>query len=114
NVPGAQIVSGSTAEFSMKGSRIEYRGDATVRDVNLQQVAEAFNVPALANDRYASNLNGHVTASGTGTTPREMEPTATGRLTNSSILGGRIPELDFEAQFSKDTAHVTADARFAE
>ena len=36
--------------------------------------------PALATEQYASTLNGHVTASGRGTTPQTMEVTADGTL----------------------------------
>src|SRR5581483_4654621 len=41
-VPGARIAQGSTIGFSMKGKEIGYSADATVADVDLQRIGQAF------------------------------------------------------------------------
>ena len=71
-------------------------------------------MPALADDRYKSVINGHVTAEGKGTTPAALTLTAGGTLNDSSILGGTISQLSFTADVAGDTAHVTASGEFAE
>jgi translocation and assembly module TamB len=112
-VAGASIEPGSTIAFSLRGQDVEYSTDATVRELDLQRVGEAFRIPALAADRYASRINGHVVATGRGTTPKALEITANGTLTDTSILGGRIPQLAFDASMSGDTAHLNADGAFS-
>ena len=42
-----------------------------------------------------------------------MDVTASGTLNDSSILGGTIPQLAFDAAVAHDTAHVKADGSFA-
>ena len=42
-----------------------------------------------------------------------MDVTASGTLTDSSILGGAIPQLAFDAALARDTAHVKADGSFS-
>jgi len=108
-VAGAEIAEGSTASFTLDGTRVSYSADATVANLDLQRVGREFNVPALATERYASTINGHVAADGTGTGPREMNVTGRGTLSDTSILGGHIPELTFEARLAEDTAHLTAN-----
>src|SRR4051812_10920091 len=112
-VGDARIAAGSTAGATINGADIAFRADASVSDLDLQQIGDQFRVPALANQRYKSRINGHVAASGRGTDPQSMDVTANGTLTDTSILGGTIPQLAFDASLSADTAHVKADGRFS-
>src|SRR5207237_3619537 len=112
-VAGAEIAAGSTAGVTMKGDDLAYRADVTVADVDLQRLGGEFKVPALAADRYKSRINGHVTASGRGTKPADLDVTATGALTDTTIMGGTVPLLEFDAAMAHDTAHVKAHGTFS-
>jgi autotransporter translocation and assembly factor TamB len=111
---GATIAGGSTAGFTMNGKAIGYSADATVEHLDLQRVGREFNVPALADDKYKSTINAHLVANGSGTTPKEMDLTARGSFTDTTLMGGTIPQLDFDATLANDTAHVKANGRFAD
>ena len=113
-VPGARIAQGSTAGVTIQGKALSYRADATVNDLDLQKVGEAFTVPAIADARYQSAINAHVTAEGSGTIPKEMHVTASGSIMESTVMGGRIPQLAFDATVADDTAHVSAHGTFAD
>src|SRR5439155_18684809 len=121
-VAGAHIAQGSTAGFTFAGAPapstrpadIGYTTDVTVSDVDLQRVGQAFNVPALDADRYKSSVNAHLTARGTGTDPKALNVTASGAIADSTVLGGRIPNLTFDANVANDTAHVKANGAFAD
>ena len=111
---GATIAEGSTAGFTMNGKEIGYSADATVSDVDLERIGGAFEVSALASDRYKSRINAHLVANGRGTTPKEMDLEARGSITDTTLMGGTIPQLDFEAVLGGDTAREKADGRFAD
>ena len=111
---GATIAGGSTAGFTMNGKTIGYSADATVQNLDLQRVGREFNVAALADDKYRSTINAHLIANGSGTTPKEMNLTARGSFTDTTLMGGTIPQLDFDATLADDTAHVKANGRFAD
>jgi hypothetical protein len=111
-IAGAKVAAGGTAGFSVKGRDIGYKADAMVTDLDLQRIGTEFGVPALATDRYRSAINGHIVAQGRGTTPKEIDLTASGTLTDSSILGGRIPQVAFDAAIARDTVHVKANGSF--
>ncbi|OLC74515.1 MAG: hypothetical protein AUH72_21605 [Acidobacteria bacterium 13_1_40CM_4_65_8] len=111
-IAGAQIARGSTASFSVNGSDIGYSADANVSNLDLQRIGQELNVPALATDRYKSTINGHVIANGRGTTPETIDVTANGTLTDTAILGGRIPQMTFDAAIAHETVHVQANGAF--
>jgi autotransporter translocation and assembly factor TamB len=113
-VAGARIAEGSTASFELAGKDLSYHTDATVSDLDLQRVGEQFKLAPLATPRYKSAINGHVTASVRGTTPREMALTASGTLNDTTISGGRIPQLGFDVAMVRDVAQVRANGTFAD
>ncbi|MFN7915041.1 MAG: translocation/assembly module TamB domain-containing protein [Vicinamibacterales bacterium] len=113
-VPGARIAGGSTAGLMMSGPALSYRADAVIGDLDLRQVGDAFDVPALDDARYQSAINAHVSASGSGTTLKDLDVRADGTLTDSTLMGGQVPDLQFSAAIENDTAHVRATGRIAD
>jgi hypothetical protein len=111
-IAGAKIAKGSTAEFSVSGDDVAYAVDATVSDLDLERVGRAFNVAALAEERYRSSINGHVVARGRGADPQRLDVTANGALTDTTLLGGAIPALTFDVALAEDTVHVKANGTF--
>ena len=111
-VAGAGIAARSSAGVTAVGGDISYRADATVAHLNLQRIGEQFQAPALGTDRVKSSINGRIVATGHGTNPAEMDLTATGTLTDSSILEGTIPQVTFDAALASDTVHVKATGSF--
>ncbi len=107
-VAGAHIAGTSTAGITIDGGDVGYRLDATVADLDLRRVGEQFRVAALAEDRYQSVVNGHIGASGRGTTAATMDVRANGTLSDTTILGGTIRQLAFDAALAHDTAHLKA------
>lgn len=112
--PGVRIEAGSTAGVTMHGAALAYRADVHLADVNLEEAGRAFEVPALADARYASRINAHITARGTGTTLKDLAVTASGALSDSDLLGGNLPQLTFDAVVADETARVTAQGSFAD
>ena len=113
-VAGVGIAGGGTAQFSIRGQAVAYQADATVAGLDLQRVGRAFQVPALQTDRYESALNGHVQMSGHLKGVKDMEVTATGTLIDSTILGGRLPQMSFAIASTNDTVHVKANGTFVD
>jgi autotransporter translocation and assembly factor TamB len=113
-VAGARIAGGSTAGVSMHGKEIGYSADARVEDLDLQRIGREFEIPSLAVDRYKSAINAHLVANGHGATPQDMDLAAKGTLTDSAILGGRIPQLAFDATVAHDAARVKTNGSFAD
>jgi autotransporter translocation and assembly factor TamB len=113
-VAGARIENGSRVAVDMRGKDISYDADVTVNSADLQRFGQAFNVPALATDRYKTDLDAHVMANGSGTTLQDLNVKASGTISDSTLMGGRVPQLSFDATVANDAAHVAANGSFAE
>jgi hypothetical protein len=71
-------------------------------------------VAALDGDRYAGSLTLRVKTRGEGRELGRMRLSAEGAVTDASLLGARIPRVDFSATMADDQAHVTADGEFSQ
>ena len=111
---GMQIARGSSARVSIRGHAMSYEADAAVSGADLERIGGELQMPALADRKYASQINGRVSLKGRGTSVKDLDITANGSLKESSVLGGRIPQASFEAAFAGDRAHIIADGDFAD
>jgi autotransporter translocation and assembly factor TamB len=118
-IEGATLGDGTVAEFKLEPRAISYSAKGSVSDLDLERIGRAFQVTALAKPDYASRVNGTFDVS--GSMPRrpparkeksssiaEMTLDASGRLKDSEIMGGRLPDLGFRAQLANGglTAHA--------
>lgn len=113
HVPGVAVVSGSSAGMTLQRSQLTYRADVSLTDLDLQDVGTAFEIPALADGRYASKIQGHVSIQGSGTALENLQLSAQGVLNDSTVAGGSIPSLSFTAAVDNRNARLTASGRIA-
>jgi hypothetical protein len=127
SLEGATIASGTSAEFGLAPTTISYAVRGAVHDVDLHRLGTALKMEALAKNEYDSRVNGSFEvagnlprtaprAAGAGSEPSSsslstMKLDATGTLTDSEILGGRVPQLGFEAHLDKGALTGRADGR---
>jgi translocation-and-assembly-module (TAM) inner membrane subunit TamB-like protein len=126
-VEGATLAGGTTGEFRLTPGEVSYGARGTVANLDLDRIGGVFKVEALAKPEYDSRING--TFDVTGTVPRTPPGTrraaadappaiatmtldASGTLTDSEFLGGRLPDLRFDAHLNQDTLSGRADGRF--
>ncbi len=112
-VAGTRLASGGTVGFSKHGPATAYRADTTIADLDLQRLGRELKVPALTGDRYHSDINGRLTATGQGTTLSTMSAAVQGVLTRSSVFGATLPQMTLRASLDSGTAHVAAKGDFA-
>ena len=122
-VEGATLADGTIAEFRLLPGAISYSAKGTVSELDLERIGRAFEIPALAKPEYASRVNG--TFDVTGSLPRrpagrrepdsavaQMTLDASGRLTDTAIMGGRLPDLGFEAHLANGALKARAEGSF--
>jgi autotransporter translocation and assembly factor TamB len=113
-IANAKIDSGSTVSVDARSSEPAYRADATVRDVDLQELGKAFGVTALAADQYQSRIDGHVVLNGRGTSIRTLQADANGIIENAKVMGGEISNTTFNATVANNSAQVKATGTFSD
>ena len=122
-VEGATIAGGTTGTFTVTPREVSYTATGRTADLNLQRIGRALNVQALAKPEYDSSITGDFDVSGTidrvrpGRAARAsaietMTIDAKGTLTESTLWGGTLPRLAFEARVDRGALDVRADGQF--
>ena len=121
-VEGAALADGTAAEFSTGPDGISYAARGSVSSLNMQRVGKAMGIAALDKPAYDGRLNADFDVKGSlpPSTRRaknesslgEMTLDATGTLRDSTIMGGTLPQLGFEAHLAKGALTARADGRF--
>ncbi len=129
---GATISTGSRAEFALTPEAISYSAHATVADLDLDRIGTALHNATLAKPDFDSRINGTIDVTGTmpasanatggprrtaGTADNAsniaaMKIDASGRLTDSEVFGGRLPDLSFDAHLDHGALNGRATGRF--
>ncbi len=124
-------MAGTAGEFRLTPGEVSYGARGTVANLDLDRIGGVFEIEAIAKPEYDSRFNG--TFDVTGSVPRGGGPRtpsgtraaadappvistmtldASGTLSDSEFLGGRLPELRFDAHLKQDTLTGRADGRF--
>lgn len=118
-VEGATLADGTTAEFTLAPESISYAARGTVANLDLDRLGDALKLEALATPAYDSRINGSFDvsgglprAAGQPSTLSAMKLDATGKVTDSEFMGGRLPELAFDAHLDRGALAGRADGRF--
>ena len=128
-IEGATFSSGTNAEFAVSPSEISYSARGTVASLDLDRLGTALKIDALSKPAYDSRINGSFDvsgsaprtprAAGTGATDSTEPPAisamkldASGSLTTSEVLGGRLPNLTFEAHLDRGALNGHATGAF--
>lgn len=111
---GAQIADGGTARITLDGPKVGYTADVSLTNLDLQRVARALDLSALAADRYRSAINGTVSVDGSGTSLETLALTARGTLVDSQLFGGRLPQMAFDTSLQQKALRLALDGAFAE
>ena len=126
-VEGATLADGTTAQFSLDSGTVTYGARGSVSSLNLQRIGRSLQIARLAAPEYDSSINGSFDVSGsvpgTPAAPGRrhaeapsavstMKLDATGTLTDSTIIGGRLPQLGFEAHLDRGALNGKANGTF--
>ena len=124
---GATLAEGTTVEFALTPSTISYAARGTVANLDLDRVGGALKIEALAKPAYDSRLNGSfdvsgnlprtsagesASAGGDSSPVSTMTVDATGKVRDSQFMGGRLPELAFDAHLDRGALAGRVDGRF--
>lgn len=123
-VEGATLAEGTSGEFTVARDGVTYSARGSVSALNLPRIGKAMEIAALDKPAYDGQINGDFDVK--GTVPRaepgagkEAEGTlsamtldAAGTLRDTTIMGGRLPMLGFEAHLVEGGLALAADGRF--
>ncbi|HEY7790747.1 MAG TPA: translocation/assembly module TamB domain-containing protein [Vicinamibacterales bacterium] len=112
HVAGATILTGTRASFDKDGTRLTYTATGRVNHLDLQRVARAFQITALAADRYRSDINSRFTVKGSGTSLSTTVVDASAALSRSALLGGHVPHFALQAHVQHGAVRAEMNGAF--
>jgi autotransporter translocation and assembly factor TamB len=121
-VEGATLSEGTTAEFKTGPDGVTYATRGTVAGLNVPRIGKAMRIAALDKPAYAGTLNGDfdvkgsVPPAGRGSSGNSrvtaMTLDAAGTLRDSTIMGGRLPQIAYQTHLAQGSLTVRADGSF--
>lgn len=112
-IEGATVAAGTTGQFNRTPGGYTFSAAGTVAGLDLQRVGGALRVQALAQPRYASDVNGTFEIRGEQRGREGLRIAATGDVTRTSVLGGRLPAMQLDAVLDDQHLDVTAKGQIA-
>lgn len=110
-VEGATLADGTTARFARTPSGFTFGAAGTVAGLDVQRLGAALQVPAMTDAKLAGLVNGRFDASGEQRGAAGVRVTATGTLQDTTIHGGRLPEIAYDLTLDGDHLDVAARGR---
>jgi autotransporter translocation and assembly factor TamB len=120
-VEGATLADGTSGDFRTGRQGVEYSARGSASDLDLPRIGRVLKIAALDKAAYDGRLNGEFDVHGT-VPPARRGPKASsagnitvdarGTLRDSTIMGGRLPQLTYETHLANGALAVTADGRF--
>ena len=120
-VEGATLAEGTAGDFRTGPQGVEYSARGSAADLDLPRIGRVLQIAALDNAAYDGRLNGDFDVHGTVPPARraakasragDITVDARGTLRDSTIMGGRLPQLTYETRLANKALSVTADGRF--
>jgi autotransporter translocation and assembly factor TamB len=120
-VEGATLDQGTYAEFRTGADGIEYSARGSASDLDLPRIGRVLKIAALDKAAYEGRMNGDFDVHGTvpparrgakASRARDITVDARGTLRDTTIMGGRLPQLTYETHLANSALSVTADGRF--
>lgn len=105
-IAGASLAEGARAHVEVHGGHVSYAARGSVVGVDPQRLGNALHVEALSSDGVAGHVNAEFDVKGSGRTLDELSGHADVTVRDSTLGGGRIPEL----ALSGDVARRSLDA----
>jgi autotransporter translocation and assembly factor TamB len=105
-IEGATFAAGTSGEIDNTQRLFAYSAKGTVSNLNLVQIGDALEIETLSQPKYDSEVNGNFDVRGSGTTLETLTLDAAGTVTDTSIMGARLPETTFIARIAESALDV--------
>jgi hypothetical protein len=110
-VEGATLAEGTTGRFARTSTGFTFGAAGTVAGLDVQRLGAALQVPAMTEPRLAGLVNGTFDLSGEQRGAAGVRLTATGAVADTTIYGGRLPDVAYDLTLDGDRLEVAARGR---
>jgi autotransporter translocation and assembly factor TamB len=109
----AHISPGSRGTIDTSRERVEYSANGTVRDLDIAQVGDEFDLVTLRNPQFAGKVSGAFDLKGAGATLDDLTIDVTGTSVAGTLFGGVFSDTALDLQIRNDSLTGSGRGQFA-
>ena len=110
-VEGATVAAGTTGRFTRTPTGFTFGAAGTIAGLDLQRLGGALQIAALREERFAGTVNGQFDVTGEQRGRAGLRVDASGTLADTTVMGGRLPEMAFTAALDDDRLELATKGR---
>ncbi|HEU4935771.1 MAG TPA: translocation/assembly module TamB domain-containing protein [Vicinamibacterales bacterium] len=110
----AQVASGSRGAIDTSAEHVVYSANGTVRNLDVGQIGEEFDLPTLREAQYAGTVAGDFDLTGAGTSLDDLTIDVKGANVGARLFGGLFKETTLDLQIRHDSLQGSGRGRFAD
>ncbi|NOT45313.1 MAG: hypothetical protein HOP14_11985 [Acidobacteria bacterium] len=112
SIAGASLAGGSRASGTYRpDGPPSFAFTGQVASLDVQRIGQDLRIEALADPRFASNLNADLDVEGSGASIEALEATASATLSASTLFEAQVPEMRLDATVADERLHLTTAGR---
>jgi hypothetical protein len=110
----AQVASGSRGAIDTSGERVTYSANGTVRNLDVGQVGEEFDLPTLREPQFAGTVAGDFDLTGAGASLDDLTIDVKGANVAARLFGGLVKDTSLDLQVRNDSLAGSGRGQFAD
>ena len=99
----SHISAGGRGTIDTSGQHVSYSGVGTVRDLDVGQIGQEFDVATLRDPHYAGKVNGVFDLTGAGTSLDDLAIDVKGSGVDATIFGGQVHGVQLDLKIRNDS-----------
>jgi len=108
----AHISAGARGTIDTSGPRITYSGVGTVRDLDIGQIGQEFEVETLRDPQFAGKVTGAFDLTGAGTALDDLTIDVKGAAVSALLFGGEVHDAQLDLQMRNDSLSGNGSGQF--
>ncbi|HTH03184.1 MAG TPA: translocation/assembly module TamB domain-containing protein [Vicinamibacterales bacterium] len=110
----AQVASGSRGAIDTSGERVTYSANGTVRNLDVGQIGEEFDLPTLREPQFAGTVAGDFDLTGAGASLDDLTIDVKGANVAARLFGGLVKDTSLDLQVRNDSLAGSGRGQFAD
>ncbi len=107
-----RISAGARGTIDTSGTRVSYSGIGGVRDLDIGQIGQEFDLATLRDPQFAGTVAGRFDLSGAGTSLDDLTIDVKGTDAAATIFGGQVHDAQLDLQIRNDSLAGSGSGQF--
>jgi translocation and assembly module TamB len=108
----SHVSAGARGTIDTSGQHVAYSGVGTVRDLDVGQIGQEFDLETLRDPQFAGKVGGTFDLAGVGTSLDDLAIDVKGTTVSAAIFGGQVHDAQLDLQIRNDSLAGKGSGQF--